>query len=41
MICPRNKQKRTGQTGAGLDLATAIDLGRRAARSNMGKTAYR
>ena len=37
-IGPRNRRKRQGQSGAGLDLATAIDLGRRAAGSNLGKT---
>ena len=37
-IGPRNRRKRQRQAGVGLDLATAIDLGRRAAGSNLGKT---
>ena len=34
---PRNKRKRRQQVGAGLDMATAIDLGKRAAGSKLGK----
>ena len=37
-INPRNKRRRRGQAGAGLDLAMARDLGRRGAGSSLGKT---
>ena len=37
-IGPRNKRRRRQQAGAGLDLSTAIDLGRKAAGSKLGKT---
>ena len=40
-IAPRSRRKRQGQAGAGLDLATAIDSGRRATGSNLGKTIIR
>ena len=36
-ISPKNRQKRRQQAGAGLDLSTAIDLGRKATRSKFGK----
>ena len=36
-IGPRNRQRRRQQAGAGLDLSTAIDLGRKAAGSKLGK----
>ena len=36
-IGPRNRRKRRQQTGAGLDIAAAIDLGKRTAGSKLGK----
>ena len=36
-FCPRNKRKRRQQAGAGPGIATAIDLGKRAAGSKLGK----
>ena len=36
-ICPKNRQKIRQQAGAGLDLSTAIDLGRKATGSKLGK----
>ena len=36
-IGPRNKRRRRKQAGAGLDLSTTIDLGRKAASSKLGK----
>ena len=35
-IGPRNRRRRRQQACAGLDLSTAIDLGRNAARSKLG-----
>ena len=34
---PRNRRRRRQQAGAGLDLSTAIDLGRKAAGSKLSK----
>ena len=36
-IGPRNRQRRRQQAGAGLDLSTAIDFGRKAVGSKLGK----
>ena len=36
-IGPRNRQRRRQQAGAGLDLSTVIDFGRKAAGSKLGK----
>ena len=36
-IGPRNRRRRRQQVGAGLDISTAIDLGRKAAVSKLGK----
>ena len=40
-IGPRNKRRRRQQAGAGLDLSTATNLGRKAAGSKLGKTRYK
>ena len=36
-IGPRNRRRRRQQAAAGLDLSTAIDLGRKTAGSKLGK----